>query len=57
MGPRLREDDGIKANTFKSVIPAQAGTHHPSAGPRMLHTFQALPGFRVGAARRSKIAP
>jgi hypothetical protein len=29
MGPRLREDDGIKANTFNTVIPAEAGTYNP----------------------------
>ncbi len=29
MGPGFRRDDGLKANTLKTVIPAQAGTHNP----------------------------
>ena len=31
MGPGFRRDDEFKANTFKTVIPAHAGTHNPLA--------------------------
>jgi hypothetical protein len=40
MGPRLREDDGSDFVSFKTVIPAQAGTHdtcEQCENPSLLH--------------------
>ncbi len=33
MGPGLRRDDGFKANTLKTVIPAKAGIHNTYLAP------------------------
>jgi hypothetical protein len=34
MDCRLRGNDGFSANTFKTVVPAQAGTHNPPPNSR-----------------------
>jgi hypothetical protein len=42
MGPGLRRDDGFKTDNPRFVIPAKAGTHHPSIEIRVLRLPQLL---------------